>query len=242
MAPTSTLVPPRRLGTLLRRARRSAGMELTELTAPSGLTVVELEDIEYGRRDLDDALLSVLVRTYGIEDAQLVPERSQLVIDLDDGRISVEGTDDVGATPGPDAVLARYLGLVYRLRGLPVGAPLPLRDVDIEVLSSALELASEEVESRLHRLMRDRTRISEDQRRIRRQLLMPLVGIVVAATGIGTLVLVAQREPAEEPTPDRSTVVDDAGTARIGTPAVEVAHAVDTDLGNGAAVEENPAG
>lgn len=242
MAPTTTLVPPRRLGMLLRRARQSAGLELTDLTASSGLTVVELDDIEYGRRDLDDHLLSVLVRTYGIEDAELLPARSQLIIDLDEGRISVEGTDDVGVTSGPDAILARYLGLVYRLRALPVGAPLSLRDVDLEVLSSALELATDEVEERLHRLMRDRAQIQDDQRRIRRHLLMPLVGIVVAATGIGTLVLIAQREPASAPAPVPSTDVADADAPRIATPAVEIAPDVETDLGNGAAIEENPAG
>ena len=78
---TGTLVPPRRLGTLLRQARIAAGLELEELAAREReLTVVDLDDLEHGRRIVDDTLLSRLVALYGVEDAGLLPSRSQLVI------------------------------------------------------------------------------------------------------------------------------------------------------------------
>lgn len=235
MSSTTTLVPPRRLGGLLREARVTAGLELHDLIAGTALSVVELDDIECGRRDLDEATLNTLVHIYGVEEAGLVPSRSQLVIDLDEGRIAVSHTDlDVDPLAGPDAVLARYLALVYRLRGLEIGASLPLRDVDVEVLSTALELETADVEARLHRLIHEESTIERDQRRIRRQLLMPLVGVIVAATGIGTLVLVAEGEP-----PAGAPVATGPATD-IGTAAVQESSGVLADIGDGGVIEESP--
>lgn len=228
MTPTTSLVPPRRLGALLREARVAAGRELVELGPVCGLSVVELDDVEHGRRPLDEATLGALVEAYGVSGAGVVPARSQLVIDLDEGRIAVNRTDiDVDPAYGPDAVLTRYLALVYRLREMPLGTPLQLRDIDIEVLSTALSLAADDVDTRLHRLMGSGSDVADDQRRIRRQLLLPLVGVVIAATGLGTLVLVADRGAPPE--------------TGIGTPAIEESVVV-TDLGAGGAVEFNTPG
>lgn len=197
------LVPPRRLGWLLRQARLGHGLELTDLSREAGLSISELDDIEHGRRNLEGIPLDDLIATYGVKDAGLVPERSRLIIDLDGGQVSVEqsayGLDPNG---GPDAILARYLALVYRLRGMQIGTQVPLRDIDLEVLGSALNLIDSDVENRLHRLMKTETAVEQDQRRIRRQLLYPLVGILVAATGVGTLVLVARDEAPAPPQPD----------------------------------------
>jgi len=229
MAPTTTLVPPRRLGTLLRQARVTAGWDLADLTTGSGLSVVELDDVEHGRHELDEATLTALIATYGVDSAGLVPARSQLVIDLDEGRIAVNQSDvDIDDSYGPDAILTRYLALVYRLRDLPLGTALQLRDVDVEVLSSSLSLASNDIEQRLGRLMSSTNDIESDQRRIRRQLLLPLVGVVIAATGVGTLILVADSAP---PSP----------APQIGNAAIEESGSIITDLGNGAAIEINPA-
>lgn len=244
----TTLVPPRRLGALLRQARVAAGLELDELANHSELTVVELDDLEQGRRIVDDQLLGELVRIYGVEDVGLMPERSQLVIDLDEGRISVTRSDiGMDEASGPDAVLTRYLALVYRLRELPIGTPIGLRDVDLEVLSKSLEIETAEVASRLKRLMVDEDEVARDQKRIRRRLLLPLVGVVIAASSTGILVLVAENEPAPDPstsaTADVSTAATQTavGSARVATGAVAQADVVATDLGNGAAVVENSA-
>jgi len=51
-----TLVPPRRLGTLLRQARVAAGLDLEQLAAQTLLTVVAVDDIERGRRMVGDQL------------------------------------------------------------------------------------------------------------------------------------------------------------------------------------------
>lgn len=258
----SVLVPPRRLGALLRQARTAAGLEIGELAERTDLTIIDLDEVEHGRRVIDDELLSRLIELYGVEDAGLVPPRSQLVIDLDEGRVEVH---DRGSVPvglpepaAPDAVLARYLALVYRLRELPLGTPLDLRDLDLDVLSTALHLDAREVEHRLQRLMADEETIEHDQRRIRRRLLLPLVGVVIAATTVGTLLLVAEDDPAPEPAP-ATTVAVEPGPARVAdpvvvdapttSPAVVDAAVVDappvvTDIGDPAVVDaaEDPAG
>ena len=219
MTPTTSLVPPRRLGALLRDARLATGRDLVDLGPVCGLSVVELDDVEHGRRPLDEATLAALVEAYGVRGVGVVP-------DLDEGKIAVNRTDiAVDPAYGPDAILTRYLALDDRLREMPLGTPLKLRDIDIEVLSTALVLSEADVDSRLHRLMGSRSDVADDQRRIRRQLLLPLVGVIIAATGLGTLVLVADRDAPPE--------------TDIGTPAVSEPRIV-TDLGPGGAVEFNP--
>ena len=239
MSTTTSLVPPRRLGTLLRQARVASGLELAELAAGSELSLVELDDIEHGRGDLDAVSLTELTRLYGVDDSGLVPERTQLVIDLDEGRIAVSHAD-VDVAAGPDAILARYLALVYRLRGLPVGTPLHLRDVDLDVLSSALFVEAAEVERRLRRLMFDESEVARDQRRIRHQLVLPLAGVVIAATSIGILVLVTY-EDIPRPPDAVATVVDTQPLGVADAALAETATAA-TDLGRGAAVTDNLAG
>lgn len=233
---TGTLVPPRRLGTLLRQARVAAGLELEELAARQReLTVVDLDDLEHGRRVVDDSLLTRLVTLYGVEDAGLLPTRSQLVIDLDEGRIAVDQSDvSTEGLSGPDAVLARYLALVYHLRELPLGTAIGLRDVDLEVLSTALEIETIDIEQRLKRLMSDEDAIAADQRRIRRRMLMPLVGVVIAACSAGVLILVADSDDAPDPSATSTQTDADVSMPAVSTPEVV------TDIGNGGAVAEAP--
>jgi len=237
-----SLVPPRRLGSLLRQARLAAGSDIDEFAARGEFGVIDLDDIENGRRAVDDVTLSNLLSLYGIEDAGLLPTRSRLVIDLDASRIAIDQVDvTVDESASADMVLARYLALVYRLRDLPLGTPLSLRDVDLDVLSSALAIDSTEVESRLERLMLDKSAVSRDQRRLRRRLLVPLAGVIVAATAVGVLVLVSQsNDPAPVVNDTPSTLVSTdlgSGGAVVENPA---APSVSTDLGSGAAVETNP--
>jgi len=236
------LVPPRRLGSLLRQARLAAGSEIDDFAARGEFGVVDLDDIENGRRSVDDSTLATLLSLYGIEDAGLLPARSRLVIDLDAGRIAVDQVDlTVDGSAGADRVLARYLALVYRLRELPLGTQLSLRDVDLDVLSRALAIDAVEVEHRLERLMREKSVIDRDQSRLRRRLLVPLAGVVVAATAVGVLVLVSQSNdsaPVVTDTPATLVATDlGSGGAVVDNPGTP---AVSTDLGSGAAVEINP--
>ena len=235
---TDLLVPPQRLGVLLRQTRVDAGLDLAELSARSELlTMVDLDDLEHGRRTLDDDTLRHLVDLYEVPDVGLIPERSRLVIDLDEGRISIDHNDvEVGDQPPerPDSVLARYLALVYRLRGLPVGTPLGLRDIDLDVLARALALPRDEIEIRLNRLIDDEVEVETEQRSLLRRLLVPFAGVVVATTAVGTVLIVAEN----------GAVPNSTGTATgtiVGTidhdVAVSATIDVETDIGDPAVVE-----
>lgn len=198
-ASTQLVVPPLRLGNLLRARRLELGLGLEELALRSGgsFTRSELADVEAGRALLDDLRLLGLTRLYAIDMGELVPSRSQLVIDLDEGRIAV--ADHAMALPDHDPVddlLASYLALVYSLRKLPVGTPIAFRDVDIDVLGTALERRGTDIEFELRRLVREPTPdVGGFTRLFRRRLLVPAAGVFVGLTTIGAVVLLPDSAP-----------------------------------------------
>lgn len=153
------------------------------------------------------------------------PERAPLVVDLGEGVMSVKDSEvsTVGLS-SPDQVLARYLAFVYHMRNLPVGTPISLRDVDLEVLSVALQMETTDVESRLHQLIADEETVAEVQRSFRLRMLTPVASVVFAVCSAGFLVASFGGSP--EPETDIST-------------ASVVTLEVVTDIGNGAAVEFN---
>lgn len=190
-------MPPRRLGRLLADARTGQGTSITELASRSFFTPSDLRAVEAGDRDLTDVEVREVLDVYGVEAADLLPERAHLVIDLDEHVLAVgdEQRSLAGRAPTADEVLASYLSLVYTLRRTTPGTEIVLRDADLDVLARALDLAKPVVTSQLHRLMAEPT--PDVQRRsklLRGRVLVPLAGVVVAATAIGALVLVQADE------------------------------------------------
>jgi transcriptional regulator with XRE-family HTH domain len=187
-------VPTRRLGRLLTESRERKGrtMEYIAQTNVVGLTYTELTDIEAGRRPIDGELLETLVALYGVETSELVPERTRLVIDLDEkmlitdsGSVGIEHVDDVRH------VLTRYLGLVYILRDVEVGESVPLREADMEVLAGALAKPIDEVKSSLRSMMTPtNAEVTDEANQIRSRRLLPVAGIVLGATAVGTIIAV----------------------------------------------------
>jgi len=231
------LVPPRRLGTLLRQSRVAAGEDLADVASRArSLTARDLDAFEHGRRMLDDVVLRELIDAYGVEEAELLPQRSRLVVDLDEGLISVDATRvEVNDDRAPDNVLVRYLALIHRLRGVPVGTPVKIRELDIGILASALRLDESEVERRLHDLMReDDDRVEVSERRLRRRVLVPLAGVVVATTAIGVLVLVGD-EDGEIGTTNPGEVMMRITDASSSTQPAALQ--VETDIGDAVVVE-----
>lgn len=216
------LVPPRRLGALLRESRVTAGEDLADVASRSErLTAADLDDLEHGRRTLDDSLLREVVEMYGVEGTDLLPHRSRLVIDLEEGLISVASIHvPFEADPGPDVVLVRYLALVHRLRGLSVRTAVKIRDLDIGVLATALEFDDHEIERRLQALMTDREPVKASERDLRRRLLVPLAGVVVASTAVGVLVLVSEDTTRVGPSDPGHVMVQIAGDTDIGDAVV----------------------
>jgi uncharacterized membrane protein len=170
-----------------------------------------------------------------------LPKRSPLLVDLDSGWMSVEDSEvQTSGLSSPDEILARYLAFVYHLRNLPVGTPIGFRVLDLEVLSTALEIDKIDIESRLKRLIKDKKLVAEMQRRSRVRTLAPLAGVVLAVCSAG--LLVASFGAAPEPEADVATaavvsldIVTDIGAGG----AIAIAPGVETQLG-GAAIEINP--
>lgn len=148
------------------------------------------------------------------------PERVKLVVDLAAERLEAGSVSRslAGPSPTPDQVLAIYLSLVYTLRNAEPGTPLTLRRGDLDVLAEVLRLGQPDVTRRLADLMAEPDgEVRRGTERLRRRVLLPVAGIVVAVTALGALVLVVDRDGAAPPPPPAA--VGDTGV-RLGSPQV----------------------
>ena len=117
----------------------------------------------------------------------------------------------------PDGLLQRYVALVYRLRGIEVGTIVSFRREDVLTLAVAFDTVEEVVESRLAAILDQPEAIRRHHGRIRNRIVVPAAGILVAATGMGSLVMV-RSEPASASDAeghDRSPAVTDVGDAVV---------------------------
>ena len=157
--PSELLLPPKRLGSLLAEARLAGGYSLVEAAdqLSDAWSPVELLEVETGLRPVLDPDLEVLTDLYGIPTTSLIPERSRLVIDLDEGVLGVGSQRVVlgGETAQEREVLEQYLAMVYTMRDLRPGLSVPLRTPDLEVLSTALHASD--------RAARDRAAPDDDR-------------------------------------------------------------------------------
>lgn len=209
------LVPAQRLGVVLRRAREERGLTHAEVCVRAGgvFTAATLWAVEDGNARLDAAGVEAVARALEVEVRELVPTRADLVIDLDRGTIAAgDGSRAVG--DNPDEILTQYLALVYTLRDIEPGSPIPLRDVDLALLSSALRLETDVVRTKLVTLMIEPPAIvSARTRLLRRKVIVPAAGILVGVTAVGALVFVlndASPEPADTGSRVGQAVVLDA--------------------------------
>jgi transcriptional regulator with XRE-family HTH domain len=199
---TLDIVPPRRLGLLLADARADRGLTIDDVASRSGLDAGKLALIESGESHLTEAQLATVLTGYGTTLEELLPVRKQVVLDLDGGQLLVaEEVVALQDAPTADDVLSAYLSLVYTLRRATPGEAVVLRGFDVAVLAKALDLAEPEVETRLHDLMASPTaEVSRLTKVFRSKLLLPIVGAVVVATALGT-VLVLRNDDRSTPPP-----------------------------------------
>ena len=225
------LVPPRRLGRLLAEARLERGLTVADVAEEIGgaLDEIEILEVETGRRALDDQDLRTLTELYGLKTSSMVPSRSRLVIDLEEGLIEADGTTaelPAAETPaGRDEVLSKYLALVYSMRGQEPGTSITLRLGDLDVLAEAFESDRRSIEDELVALMVTTPEpVKKRFRLLRGRTVVPVVGVLVATTAAGALVLTDAQEsaatesagtPTEQPAPEAqattpTVVIDDA--------------------------------
>lgn len=225
------LVPPRRLGRLLAEARLERGLTVADVAEEIGgaLDEIEILEVETGRRALDDQDLRTLTELYGLKTSSMVPSRSRLVIDLEEGVIEADGTTAElphAETPtGRDEVLTKYLALVYSMRGQEPGTSITLRLGDLDVLAEVFESDRRSIEDELVALMVATPEpVKKRFRLLRGRTVVPVVGVLVATTAAGALVLTDAQEssaaesagtPTEQVVPEAqattpTVVIDDA--------------------------------
>jgi hypothetical protein len=147
--------------------------------------------------------------------------RGRLIIDLDAGTVATGGHEVTGVY-GPEAVLAEYLDLVYLLRDVEPGSPIPMRKLDLEVLARELTWREEEIERELHELMLDsaaRHRPATVPAGPRRWLL-GIVALVVLALALGGVALAQSRRGERPSTPSPSDVAPSVVAPSVGAPSV----------------------
>lgn len=211
-----TLVPPGRLGALLSTARRSSGVDIATMSARSGgiFTPSVLESVERGRHVLTDDAVAQLTALYQIDQSQVIPERSRLILDLGSGQMQIGDTGFATGTGNGevDEILQRYLSLLYLMRNMQPGTELTLRDRDLEVLSETLQQSLQGLELRLGELMLGKAgKVEKKKGLLGRKLLVPAAGLLVALTAVGSLVIVGGQSGNDAP------VTDDAVAASIET-------------------------
>jgi hypothetical protein len=218
------LAPPRRLGSLLATSRLASGATLEQLAASSTeWTVTRLEAVERGGVEFDDRQLASVAELYGVDVATIVPPRSRLVVDLDEGILRVDGrrsATEVGEGADRHEVLARYLALVYSMRQVQPGTEITLRVDDLDVLGTCLRVGRQTLVADLESLMDNPDDlVGWRLRLLRKKVLVPAAGILISFCGAAALILTAG-EPAT------AAAVPAHAHASITTPGVAVGDAV----------------
>jgi len=143
-----TLVPPRRLGELLRLHREAQARELAAVSAATrgAVTVRDLRRLETSGV-VPGAGLDETIRAYGVDPGLLVPPRRPIELDPGASWLSADRLDEPWRLQDGDLdeLLLRYLALVYALRAQPAGSPLTMRAADLETLGRATGLTGEEI-------------------------------------------------------------------------------------------------
>ena len=223
LSPATTLVPPNRLAELLTTTRLAAGLDIRDIEqrAAGRFSVGELQLIETGGLTLADEDLRVIAGLYGVDLGAVAPSRAVLEIDRTEGRLVVADARQ-RFLPGDDdrQIMLRYLALVYRLRDQSPGAILPARVGDLDILAQVFGTDADLVRHELQSLMVGSSReIRSLHRSQRRRVAIPAIGILVALTAAGGLLLTSQSAGSGPSTPTKPQPGVHA-TAEIGQPLV----------------------
>ena len=190
------LVPPARLAALLIDKRVKLGLDLAGMSRRSNgvFSPTYLEAIERGRIPLDEEAVDRVIDLYEVEAGPVVPGRSKLLLDLEQQRLHVGSASVSFDSPIADAVLERYVSLLYLLRATTPGRRLTLRDDDLNVLVESLGRDEDRLRDELFVIMAANDTFDRTAQLARRRAILG-AGLLVGATAIGTLVIVAQTLP-----------------------------------------------
>lgn len=188
------LVPPARLAALMVERRSERGLDVVDMARLSNgaFSVSYLQDAERGRIELDEQIVSNLVGLYQLHAGPVVPERHELIIDIDRQEISVGGRSVEFDSLHSSDVLTRYVSLLCALRAQDAGSSLTLRYGDLEVLSECLGRSHEDLRTEIGQLIAAPESVTNAKQVSRAQIVLG-AGLLVGITALGTLVLVGGR-------------------------------------------------
>lgn len=189
LAAQMSLVPHRRLGSLLERRREGYGLSIDDMARRSGgrFSSSELAVIEAGGRELDDSAIEALGLLYEFNSTPPIPQRSKLIIAADEASGMVEEWTEQSIRE----VFVRYLALVYLLRNRSLTEVLPMRTDDLQVIAQAFSTGTDVVQAALEELMgSEKAAIGTQMDLLRRRLMVPAAGMFVGPTPQGSLILV----------------------------------------------------
>jgi hypothetical protein len=194
VAESSTL-PPKRLGRLLRQARRDRQMSLEQAALACGrLTATELHEFETAKKIPSDEAIAILSRLYFPDGQPLVPTRLRLAILRPE---VLRRTSDTKLTGSTREVLLRYLAIVHHLRGIDPGQRIELRTGDVAVLGEFVGASPEALAPTLLDLMAGAwSEIERYRFEVRtRPFTERRVNITIATTSRGALILTRRPPP-----------------------------------------------
>jgi transcriptional regulator with XRE-family HTH domain len=197
-------MPPERLGELLRASRKRRGWKRKHVAAIAHLHVDQLRAYERGEAPVPPEVCTRLAEVYGESLTAHVPLRVAPPIEQGD----------------TEAVIAQYVALVRRLRGIRNGDTFPLRAHDLAALSAALDIDDDAIEQRIV----DALGCSRDEARsLHRELLSRKVVLPVAGLAAGLVALAGVQAAAASTAPSAAAPVKPAAVVAPPTTEITVA-------------------
>lgn len=193
-ATATLLVPPRRFGELLVQRRAEMGrspLEVEQL-ANGRFSAGDLVMFETGVVSPTDEQLRHLAVVYGLDLASITPQRAVLELDRAEGIVQI-GAESERFDPREDdrEILLRYLAIVYRMRSINPGSSIPSRVDDLATLALVFSTTPDAVRAALDSLMlNDRVELRRRHQELKRRVIVPGLGVLVALTSVGGLLLV----------------------------------------------------
>ncbi len=157
----------------------------------------DLRQIEAGSVTLSENDLRTVAHLYNIDLGMVTPGRSTLEIDRSEGLLIV-GASTKRFLPDDDdrKIMLRYLALVYKMRDTKPGKPLGPRDNDLFVLAEVFGCSVLDVRQQFDLLSTTAVReIQSFHGSLGWRKILPGLGVLVAITASGGLLLTQQHKP-----------------------------------------------
>lgn len=184
------------LGGVLRAERDRRGLAIEQVAKFAGMSVATVRSVECDDHELSPDQLDQLMHHYLVPDWSTQRGLGELTLDLDQGIVSFSDRGSSRVIDDPaDRVLARYVSLLYTQRGVAVGTKVPVKDIDLTILRSALSVRQPEVRQHLESMQAvQEAKTATVERRAR--FVVGGLTVVAVALGLAIVLTGSEAEPA----------------------------------------------